>query len=260
MHFFPRELAHAAPSRMRSASLDIRPATWVQQLLVPFFIYAALMAWAVGAHGDLRIADGLYAWQGHAWALHANRITEQWLHVGGKRASTAAWLLAALAWVLASRRSDWAAWRRPLGYLLLSVLLSTVLVAWLKSRTHMDCPWDLLRYGGTREYVPLLAVRPPGMAHGGCFPAGHASAGYAWMALYFCCAAVRPRWRWWGLGIGIVAGIAFGLAQQLRGAHFLSHDLTTAMLCWSVAVLLDRLLLSRTLPNHASPARHGAAA
>ena len=71
-----------------------------------------------------------------------------------------------------------------------------------------------------------------------CFPAGHASAGYAWVALYFFFLARRPAWRWRGLAIGLIAGAVFGIAQQLRGAHFFSHDLWTLMICWSTALLL----------------------
>ena len=97
----------------------------------------------------------------------------------------------------------------------------------------MDCPWDLLRYGGQRPYVELLHLRPIGLTRGACFPAGHASAGYAWMALYFFFLMARPQWRWWGLAAGAGAGLLFGLSQQLRGAHFLSHDLWTAMICWA---------------------------
>ena len=35
---------------------------------------------------------------------------------------------------------------------------------------------------------------------------------------------------------GLVDGTGFGVAQQLRGAHFLSHDLWTAAICWFTAV------------------------
>jgi membrane-associated PAP2 superfamily phosphatase len=37
-------------------------------------------------------------------------------------------------------------------------------------------------------------------------------------------------------------GMVFGLSQQLRGAHFLSHDLWTAALCWLVAVAVHAAL------------------
>ena len=120
---------------------------------------------------------------------------------------------------------------------------ATALVAAMKRGTHMDCPWDLLRYGGEKAYYGLFTRRPPGLGGAGCFPAGHASAGYAWVALYFFLLATRPRWRWWGLGLPLASGLVFGIAQQLRGAHFLSHDVWSLMLCWLVALSLYRLML-----------------
>lgn len=38
-------------------------------------------------------------------------------------------------------------------------------------------------------------------------------------------------------------GLTFGITQQLRGAHFLSHDLWSAALCWAIAWETARLLL-----------------
>ena len=157
-------------------------------------------------------------------------------HVAGRNASVALWCIVVTALAMACMRRHWRAWRRPLACLALSVLLSTALVAWIKSWSNMDCPWDLLRYGGERAYVDLFSARPAGMPRGACFPAGHASGGYAWMAAYFFFLAVRLAWRWHGLVAGLALGLAFGVSQQLRGAHFLSHDLWTAALCWLVAV------------------------
>jgi membrane-associated PAP2 superfamily phosphatase len=34
----------------------------------------------------------------------------------------------------------------------------------------------------------------------------------------------------------MIAGLAFGLAQQWRGAHFMSHTLWSAAVCWGVAL------------------------
>jgi membrane-associated PAP2 superfamily phosphatase len=152
------------------------------------------------------------------------------------------WLAAVGATVWMWRRPDLYSWRRPAVALLLSVLLSTSIVALLKSATQMDCPWDLLGYGGQRPFIDLFATRPAGLPAAACFPAGHASAGYAWVALYFFAGAVRPRWRIAGLCTGLAAGLVFGFAQQLRGAHFLSHDLASLMVCWLVALATHRLV------------------
>ena len=193
-----------------------------------------LSAWFQGQGGDLWLADHVYAWEGGRWSLQSQWLTEHVLHTAARRASTVAWLGVLLSWLATLRREQWRAWRLPLGYLALAVLLSTGLVSALKSFSHLDCPWDLARYGGTRAYYGLLQVRAD--TPGRCFPAGHASAGYAWLALFFFFAAVKPAWRWRGLGVGIGLGLLFGIAQQLRGAHFLSHDVFTAMICWSIAL------------------------
>jgi len=47
--------------------------------------------------------------------------------------------------------------------------------------------------------------------------------------------------RFWFLLPGLVMGFAFGLAQQLRGAHFISQDLWSVSIDWFGALLLLKL-------------------
>ncbi|WP_372372347.1 phosphatase PAP2 family protein [Xanthomonas sp. NCPPB 1638] len=205
-----------------------------------------LLASAVlmGAGGDQWIADLVYRMEGGQWILKDHWLTSGAIHRLGKWLSTAAGvgvlLLAVAAWCRPRLRGL----RWPLAYLAASVAASTLLVSLLKSWTAMDCPWDLSRYGGNRALIGLFEPRH-GLAASGCFPAGHASAGYAWVALYFCALAVRPAWRTPGLLVGLGAGLVFGVAQQLRGAHFMSHDLWSLAVCWLTALALYCLLLSR---------------
>ncbi len=225
------------------------PTTFVTLHLLLPWIAALLLSWALmSAGGDQWLADQLYRLEGHQWALQNAWVTTRLIHKGGKWLSAFATLLALVACFHAWRHARWRSWRWPLLYLVLAVGLGTGMVSLLKSLTHMDCPWDLTRYGGLREYVGLFAARPAGMPRGMCFPAGHASAGYAWVSLYFFALMVRPAWRWRGLAVGLLAGAVFGFAQQLRGAHFLSHDLWTLMTCWTVALglYLVGLAVSRT--------------
>ena len=39
-----------------------------------------------------------------------------------------------------------------------------------------------------------------------------------------------------GVIIGFVAGVVMGTYQMLKGAHFLSHTVTTALVCWLVVL------------------------
>lgn len=211
-----------------------------------------IAAWSLG-HGDLWLADRIYAWEGGRWALKDAFLTEEVIHVGGRNSSAVAWVGLFACYVIARFRAGWSGARRPLAYLLLATLAGALLVAWVKSWSNVDCPWDLQGYGGERPFVGLLALRPVGLSRGACFPAGHASGGYAWLALYFFLLAVRPSLRWWGLATGLALGLAFGISQQLRGAHFLSHDLWTAAICWGVSAAL--YLAYRPDRSDTAPAR-----
>lgn len=204
-------------------------------LWLPLLAFAAAIATIGLLQLDWSLAHRLYAWEGYRWVLKKAFLTEAVLHRSGHDLSVAAWVGVLAAWSAALKRESLALWRKPLGYLALSVLVSTLLISWIKSWSNMDCPWDIEGLGGMRPYVELLAARPAWLPDGRCFPAGHASGGYAWMSLYFFCLLSRPQLRWLGLAAGLGAGLVFGIGQQLRGAHFLSHDLWTAMLCWLVA-------------------------
>ncbi|UWX03651.1 phosphatase PAP2 family protein [Pseudoxanthomonas sp. NC8] len=200
-------------------------------------LLAAVLASAVLMHGgDRWLADLLFHLEGGRWALRNHWLTSGLIHGGGRIASTLAWLAVLGLYLRALRRADQASLRRPLLYLLVAVALGAGAVSALKSITHVDCPWDLVGYGGARTPLKMFAPLPAGARAGACYPAGHASAGYAWVALYFAALRWWPRWRWHGLAIGLAAGLLFGIGQQLRGAHFLSHDVATLAVCWLVSL------------------------
>ncbi|MCE4350466.1 phosphatase PAP2 family protein [Xanthomonas hortorum pv. cynarae] len=232
-----------APVLVRIAP-DVRARFFVRHLWMPLTGVLLLSALLMGAGGDQWIADVLYRMEGGPWLLKEHWFTSGVVHRAGKWLSTTAGvcvlLLAVAAWFAPRRR----ALRWPLTYLAASIALSTSLVSLLKSWTAMDCPWDLSRYGGTQAMIGLFESRH-GIAASGCFPAGHASAGYAWVALYFCALSLRPAWRFTGLFAGLAAGLIFGIAQQLRGAHFLSHDLWSLAVCWVSALALYCVMLAR---------------
>ncbi|HSH85727.1 MAG TPA: phosphatase PAP2 family protein [Methylophilus sp.] len=108
------------------------------------------------------------------------------------------------------------------------------LVSWLKHRMPHACPWDITRYGGTSDWFPAFAAHGPQMA-GHCFPAGHASSGLWLSALCLCWLPQHPRKALVIALAGLAVGFVLGWCQQIRGAHFLSHTLTSV---WLMCALL----------------------
>ena len=149
------------------------------------------------------------------------------------------WLAASALGLLALR-----VWR-PLGGLrrlsrgeriglLLGVVASVLAMSLIKRASLTSCPWDLQEFGGTATHVShwLWGVADGG--GGNCFPAGHASAGFAYLAGWFWLRRVSPRAAAWWLGAALVLGFGLGAVQQVRGAHYMSHTLWTAWLCWTI--------------------------
>jgi membrane-associated PAP2 superfamily phosphatase len=121
--------------------------------------------------------------------------------------------------------------------LCLSIGLGTGLVTLGKQTTNRHCPWDCDLYGGKVPYVQLFESPPAGCKEGKCFPAGHAAGGFSLMSLYFAFYR-RRRLALAGLAVGLALGALFGFGQVARGAHFVSHNIWTAAICWLVTLIL----------------------
>jgi membrane-associated PAP2 superfamily phosphatase len=156
--------------------------------------------------------------------LHAGVLPLSWVLVG--------WITLGVRWptfglqrLAAGLRLRWAG----------GMWLSLLVVDLMKRGSRTSCPWDLAEFGGTAVHVSHWAwgVFDGGVGH--CFPAGHAIAGFVFVAGFFAWRRQSPaQARRWLAG-GLIAGSVLGLSQQLRGAHYMSHTLWTAWLCWVLA-------------------------
>ena len=233
---------------------------WWSQLQIPLAIFVVVAGVLAVTPLDTYIARALFfdsitgQWIGqHQW------ITNELLHTGGRWAIRAIATVALAFWAAIFIWRDWRTFRRPAGFFALSVLLSWGIVGLLKTVTNVDCPWDLIPFGGRFPYVELFADRPDALRAGHCFPAAHASSGYALLALYFVFRERNTRLAKLGLALGMVTGLTFGLVQQARGAHFVSHDVWSAFLVWTVTLSVYafafRGRLWETTEHEAAPAR-----
>jgi membrane-associated PAP2 superfamily phosphatase len=142
-------------------------------------------------------------------------------------------------------RPGWRPQRRRMLFVFLAMVLGSGMVGLLKQTTNRHCPYDLDIYGGYAPYKKLLEPAASGIRPGECWPGGHASGGFGLMAFYFLWRRSRPRLAWAGLVTGLAYGSALGAGRMIQGAHFLSHNLWSALICWFVALLLYELLLRR---------------
>lgn len=194
-----------------------------------------LIAWDLTAL-DMQLAQWFGSPSGFVW--RDNWFLVGVMHEGGR---ILGWITVLVLAVCVSR---------PVGFLcqldmlarvqlVVSVFVALLVISVLKAMSASSCPWDMQEFGGLARYASHWAW---GVADGGggrCFPAGHASAGFAFLggalALRPFAPVVARRWLWGAL----LAGLALGWGQQMRGAHFMSHTLWTGAVCWVVACCCD---------------------
>lgn len=222
-------------------------AFWRHHALWPALLFGAafLVLWLTDL--DLWLADTLfYNRANHHWLGGGTWWAFGLIHTGGAWLVRAIGIAALLTFLLGFRLPRLRRWRLDAAYLTLALILVPGVVGTLQIVTNVDCPRDLDRYGGDRPYVSLFADRPDGLPRAQCFPGSHASAGFALMAVYFLLRDRRLRVARWSLAGAILLGMILSFGQQSRGAHFLSHDLTSAVIAWFLSLALWQVMPRRT--------------
>ena len=180
-------------------------------------------------HVDFLVADWIY--QHTQWFYKKSFIANDLLHKLPKMCLMAVYLYLLIKLINKFRVSGRSQEVFDMSIMLLAIILSVSVVTLLKRFLEVDCPWDLLAYGGDKPFFPLFNYNPAYLPSANCFPASHASVGFSWIAVYFYLSVNNHPLKYKALLAALVMGGLFGITQQLRGAHFISHDLTSLLIC-----------------------------
>lgn len=219
---------------------DPGPEFWWWHAALPAVLLAIALIVTNASNADEAVAHA-WAYGPSGWIGSGAWWAEELLHDGGRNAVRAI-AATCLAAALIVRHSPW---RAVATYLFAAMAASALLAGILKQLTNVDCPWDLLGFGGTRPYVHLFADRPDALPRAACFPGAHSASGFSLLAVYFALRDRNRRLARLTLVAALATGAAFSVAQEGRGAHFLSHDLASAFLAWFVALALYPAILRR---------------
>ncbi len=227
-----------------ASRLALQPPTrsWHGPALVTLLLFVLFAAWDTTSF-DLAMAH----WFGgpRGFPLRDHWLWATVLHQGARRV---AWtlqlvLLLAVWWPFGVLRT---LTQRQRAHMFLAAMLILVVISSFKNINTTSCPWDLAEFGGVATYVSHWTWGVSDGGVGRCFPAGHASAAFCFLPGYFWLREKSPRQARIWLTVTLVAGFTIGLAQQVRGAHYLSHTLWTGWLSWIVAALSHGLLERRS--------------
>jgi len=236
--------------------LPAAPAPFTRWLVPALVLLAAQLALFESTGLDLLVQDRFFDFSTGRWLVDAQEPVGRLVFYTGPKAVIIAAGVALLVLLAgpARWRERWRLDRRGLAVAFLTLATVPALAGWGKSTTNVFCPSEIRRYGGEVPFVKLCAPYPADdrpERRGHCFPAGHASGGFALLGL----AWVRGSRRWGrgALALGLGAGWWMGGYQMLKGAHYLSHTVTTMLVAGIIALAWRQVIRPR--PGAAEAAR-----
>lgn len=224
-----------AATRAASGTGPVKP-FWRTHLVLVLVLFVLALAAIKVLHLDFRVAGAFFDPEAGVFPARDVHWAKAVLHDGGNRLISVVAVGAFAVFLSGLVTTRTRHLRRAALYLALCVAVTAGVAAIGKQLTNMDCPWSLERYGGDRPYVGLFSVRPESLPRAACFPGAHSAGAFALFAFYFIWRESRPRRARMALLGAVILGTAYAATQWARGAHFVSHDLWSALLAWLVCL------------------------
>lgn len=194
---------------------------------------------------DEQIQDLFYNYDTHRWLLPSYLQPYKFIFYDGIKEFLifiSILFLFSLAFIKLSKTIN--SYKKGIMVVVFSAVLIPSIVGALKAQTDMPCPRDEIIYGGLYPQTKVWECYPDDVLSKGhplkCWPAGHASGGFALMSLFFL--FKKRKNQYIGLGIGLVVGWSMGIYKMLIGDHFFSHTFITMVLAWLVILITAKLL------------------
>lgn len=203
---------------------------------------------------DTYIQDYFYDMQTQSWMLDKKLQPYKFLFYDGLKKTIILFGVGLLFFYLyAKKKGKFKEYHRGLLIVVISSILVPMVVGGLKKTTNMPCPHAETRYGGNIDRIPVWEQytdenRPSD--HKECWPAGHASGGFALLSLYFL--FKRRRNKRIVLATGLTVGWTMGVYKMMVGDHFLSHTMITMILAWLLILMtvkfVDKISYNKERP------------
>ncbi|SFV59146.1 PAP2 family protein [hydrothermal vent metagenome] len=207
---------------------------------------------------DVKVQDLFYNFQTHSWILDSHKQPYKFLFYDGlKRLLIAIGIILLLLLLFFWKKDFLQPYKRGLLIVILSAIVVPVVVGGLKKETNMPCPKDEVHYGGlyprTAVWQPYPLTFKKEHPTTRCWPAGHASGGFALMSLFFLFRTKKNKII--ALLGGIATGWIMGLYKMIIGDHFFSHTFITMVLAWLLILLIVKLI-DHYFPENDSTPQH----
>jgi membrane-associated PAP2 superfamily phosphatase len=191
---------------------------------------------------DIRFQSLFFDFDSNSWLISRDNQILKFIFYRMPKYLIITYGLSLIIYLICNKNADLIL-KKKITFLIFALIITPVVVAIIKHYSPIYCPYNIKEFYGCCIYISPLDVFKhefftPNI--GKCFPAGHASGGFALMSLYFVISKTELRKS--SLILSLALGWIMGFYQIAKGAHYLSDTLFTMTVAYIVSISLLRLL------------------
>lgn len=213
-----------------------------KSIIITFILLIGSVLFFGLSNVDKTIQDMLYDIQTQQWILSKSTQPYHFIFYSGlKKLLIFISILLLFMLIFFSKKKMVIAYKKGLYIILLSLIFVTTISVEIKKHSNMPCPKHHIHYGGNYPDIAVWETyKQPhdSLQHTKCWPAGHASAGFSFLSLFFLFKQKRNRYI--GLVFGLILGWSMGTYKILIGDHFFSHTFITMLLAWLIILIINK--------------------
>jgi len=218
-----------------------------KQIILSFLLLGAVIVFFGMTDVDLSIQNYFYIPETKQWIMNSYMEPYNFIFYDGiKKLLIVFAVILFLLFIASFKVTFLKSYKKGLLIVILSAVIIPLFVGYLKKETNMPCPKQEIQYGGFYPRTAVWEKYPDDFFlkpyRSKCWPAGHASGGFALMSLFFL--FHKKRNKFIGLALGIIIGWSMGIYKMLIGDHFFSHTVITMILAWLVILLIAKVVYS----------------
>ncbi len=193
---------------------------------------------------DIWLQNYFYNFETHKWLVDRNEPISKFIFYNGIKKLLIIFAVCVLfALIFFRKKRVIQEYKKGLILVVLSAILIPVIVGGLKATTNTPCPKNIEHFGGVYPDIKVLDSYPKNFHQKKnikCWPAGHASGGFALLSLFFLFKSRKNRKR--ALVLAMTVGWSMSLYKMFIGDHFLSHSIITMEIAWLIVLILEKYL------------------
>jgi membrane-associated PAP2 superfamily phosphatase len=214
-----------------------------KQILLTAIILIAVLALFQFSNIDILVQNFFYNFETKSWIIDKDEpILKFFLYDGLKNALIIIAVAILFSLIFFRKKALIQEYKKGLIIVLLSAILVPSIIGSLKAITNTPCPCNIVDFNGTYPDIKVFDSYPKDFVQTSkakCWPGGHASGGFALMALFFLFKTPINKKR--ALIAGLVVGWSMGTYKMLLGDHFLSHTIITMIIAWLTILIIVKL-------------------